>query len=376
MRRAMIALLLALELLIFSGRGGLRARYREVEQLLVIQTMGLDDYRGGVTLTLAAMGDAERGVTRLRADGASIRAAMERIRGYSWEEELFCPHIRQLLIGEQAAEQGVESALSYICRSSDLRLDLPLYVVRGDTAERAVMEVGSEDKGICDVMKTVEQTARRRGDCSLTTAAQVLRDMNRSGSALVCALDLGPAAGGAGADADGITAAPLGYAVLREGRLCRFLTREQAIAVSFLKNEVSPASVQLRDRQGNTAVLEILSGACRIRPVWEDGALRAFRVSAACRAEILELGGRDALRGTEDADYLTAQLEAKLSQYLTAALQASKELKADFLGLAEIAERDDPAAYRALGRDFVELLPELELEITVSAKLGQTEDQR
>ena len=99
-------LLCAVELLVFTGRGGLRARYREVEQLLVIQTMGLDDYRGGVTLSLAAMGEADRGVTRLRADGASISAAMERIRGYSYEDELFCPHIRQLLIGEQAAEQA------------------------------------------------------------------------------------------------------------------------------------------------------------------------------------------------------------------------------------------------------------------------------
>ena len=54
MRRPILVLLCAVELLVFTGRGGLRARYREVEQLLVIQTMGLDDYRGGVTLSLAA----------------------------------------------------------------------------------------------------------------------------------------------------------------------------------------------------------------------------------------------------------------------------------------------------------------------------------
>ncbi len=57
MRRMILAALCVLELLLFTGRGGLRARYREVEQLLVIQTRGLDDYRGGVTLSLAAMGD-------------------------------------------------------------------------------------------------------------------------------------------------------------------------------------------------------------------------------------------------------------------------------------------------------------------------------
>ena len=50
-------------------------------------------------------------------------------------------------------------------------------------------------------------------------------------------------------------------------------------------------------------------------------------------------------------------------------------MKADFLGLGELVRRDDPAAYRRLERDFAELLPELELEISVSARLGQTEDQ-
>jgi hypothetical protein len=37
-------------------------------------------------------------------------------------------------------------------------------------------------------------------------------------------------------------------------------------------------------------------------------------------------------------------------------------------------ERADPRAFRALGRDFADLLPELELEITVSARLSQMSD--
>ena len=86
-------------------------------------------------------------------------------------------------------------------------------------------------------------------------------------------------------------AAVLGYAVLRDGKLCRYLSREQAVAVGFLKNEVGPAAVQLKDRHGNTAVLEILSGESRVRPVWEDGALKGLSVSAQVRACVLELGG-------------------------------------------------------------------------------------
>ena len=54
----------------------------------------------------------------------------------------------------------------------------------------------------------------------------------------------------------------------------------------------------------------------------------------------------------------------------------SRELKADFLGLAARVERADPAAFAGLDRDFSELLPELELEITVSARLRHTNDRK
>ena len=112
MRRLLVLLICAAELLLFAEGGGLRKNSREVDQLLVVQTMGLDDFPGGVTLTLAGSADEDKGVPRLTADGVSITAAMDRIRGYSYEEELFNPHIGRLLLGEKAAEKGLESALA------------------------------------------------------------------------------------------------------------------------------------------------------------------------------------------------------------------------------------------------------------------------
>ncbi len=383
MRKLLALLLCAGELLLFAGPNGLRRNYREVEQLQVIQTMGLDAQTGGVTLSLAAAGEDGGGVSRMEADGISITAAMDRIRSYSYEEELFCPHIGRLLLGEKLAEQGVESTLAYISRSPELRLDMPLFVVKGGTAEDTVMGVGDRDRGICDVMRIVEQDVKRRGESGLTTAAQILRDTVRCGSALICALETGEASektdapGEESGDAPaGRSVAPMGYAILREGRLCRYLTKEQGIAVGFLKNRVGRSTVELRDSYGKPAVLEINGGGSRIRPVWEDGTLRGLQIECDARASLLELGGRGALRGTEDTDYLTARLESRLAEYLSEALKASKELKADYLGLAEKVERAAPTAWRSLEQDFVDLLPELELEITVRAELNQMSDMK
>ena len=88
-----------------SGCKSIYNNYKEIEQLLVIQTMGLDTQGGGVLLSLAsAAGSNGSSPRRLQSGGESITTAMERIYNYSYEEQLFLSHVGQLIIGEDAAE--------------------------------------------------------------------------------------------------------------------------------------------------------------------------------------------------------------------------------------------------------------------------------
>ncbi len=370
MRRALALGLCALQLLLLTGRGGVRTNTREIEDLLVVQTLGLDGREGGLTLTLAAKGDSEQGVRRMKAVGSSVTAAMDRIRAGVYEEELFSAHAERLLVGERAAEAGLDGFLAWLERSPELRLDLPVYVVRGDTAERAVLEVGDEKHGICDAMDNADRAARRRGDCSLTTADRILHDNARFGSALVCALTLRPAAEqGEGA----LTAVPTGYAVLREGKLVRYLNTEQSIAAGLLLGEPGLCEITVSDRGGRPAVLELTDGSSRIRPLWEGDGLHGIQVEVSVRANTAELSPGAA---APDADELAAKLEEKLASAVSSVLQASRELRADFLGLAAHAERGDPARFRRLTQEFPALLPQLQLEVTVRARLDHAPDQK
>ena len=72
--------------------------------------------------------------------------------------------------------------------------------------------------------------------------------------------------------------------------------------------------------------------------------------------------------GDSEREYLAREIES--------VLRVSRELKADFLGLAAHVERADPAAFRRLDQDFAELLPALELEITVGVRLRHSFDRK
>ena len=144
-----------------------------------------------------------------------------------------------------------------------------------------------------------------------------------------------------------------------------------------INNKSGISDVQVRDKHGDLVVLEIDDGSSRVKPLWSaPGELKALDVQVKVQASVIEIGGNGELGNAEYTDHLTAQLESLVSGYVKETLQASKDLKADFLGLSSSVERSNAEYFRMLSRDFPELLPELELRVSVQGQLRHTNDMR
>ena len=406
-----LSLLITICALPALGSCSVYANYREIQQLMVVQTMGIDREKGGVQVSMAAAAEASGGgPKRMTAQGATITAAIDRAYKLSYEEEVFLSHVNNLLVGEAAAEEGLEDFLDYICQSPDMRIDMPLYIVREDSASRAVMEVGDGSKGIAEVMQSVREGFASPSNSQVFTVAGTVNSLARYDSALVCAIrcetptetvgtekkaDSGqsgqtqdrqqaPEQGSgeesgetAGQEQNPLTASPAGYAVIREGKLCKFIEPEETAAVGLLTGSLPITDITVRDRNGKNATLELYQGSAEITPVWGGkGQLKGLNIQVQVSASVLESSSRDSGSSNEYIDQLTAQLESAVSQQLNSLLRSSMKLKADFLGLAGRVERSSPENYRLMSQPFPELLPGLELQITVSGQLSHTNDTK
>lgn len=411
MKRFLCFLIIISMLPLLSGCGSIFSNYREIEQLLVIQTMGIDRQSNSVVLSLASSADSKKGEgpVRLSSEGPTITETIDRMYNYSNEEDLFLSHIDHILIGEEAAALGLNEYLAYFCRSPDIRIDVPVYVVKGGSAKDAVMQIGDSGKGISEVMEAVKENLDRRGDSSVFSAAEIICNLTRHGSALVCAIECGESSesagkpggsesgsssgsdsgtnkggnssgqdsssGGGSKEGFNKTAAVVGYGIIVDDRLCGFLDRDESVGAGFLLNEVALSDIAVRDKYGATAVLEIEQGGCTLTPVWsDDGVLTGINVHADVHASIMELNGSGDIDNSRYADHLTAQLELAVSERISAVLQRSVELKADFLGLASRIEISSPGNFRRMSTPFNELLPDLELKVSVSGMLSHTND--
>lgn len=409
MKRGLSLLIIICMLLSLSGCSGIYSNFRELERLLVIQTMGIDFAEEGVGISLAsgAKSDGSSPV-RLFSTGVSVTSAVAHILSYSQEQELFLSHTSHVVLGEEAAKNGINGYLSYICRSPNLRTDIPLYIVKGGTAQEAVMKVGDGSKGISEVLEAVRANVDERGDSKAFSASDLLRDLERNGSGLVCAIECSPSiqeggtkqeggsgsssgtdsaespdsTGGSGSgeekqEKQALTAAAVGYGVIRGDRLCAYIDKEQAIGVGLLLNIVGISDIVVKDRYATPVTLELDQGSSVIKPVWaEDGSLEMLDIQIKAAANIAEIGGGGHFGEPDYEDYLTAQLETAVSERVSSVIQLSKTLQADFLGLGNIVEMDDAEKYRALGGDFASLLPGLTVRISVSGQIKHTNDIR
>ncbi len=372
MRRTAACILIIIFLPLLCGCGSIYSNYREIENLLVVRTVGFDREDGGTRFSLASSAKDDGAPIRMATGGSSLTNAMERIRNYSSHEDIFYPHVEQILLGESAARVGVEDYLSFFCRSQQLRIDIPLYIVKGGTAEQAILDTGNEERGISEILRTEQSRLAVSGDSRTYSTADIYIALARSGAALTCAIKCEQSAEAAKDGDEMLTAIADGYAVIRDGKLCGYIGQELSPAVGIVSGSMGISDMLVSGPDGEAVTLELNHCRCKITPVWDGGRLLGFdfriKISASINESERPLDLSDSRQNAELCEVLNGQV-TELVQEL---LELSQTMHADFLGLNYIAELHSPRKYAALSADFPALLPELEMRVSVTSRISHT----
>lgn len=349
-RAQTLALLLAAGLLCSGcANGAISSNYRPVEDLTLVQTIGVDRAPEGVCLSASTgrVGENEP-PQRMTQTGETVLAALDRLQDRTPNAELFYAQTSYLLLGEEAAAAGeLAPLLDFIARNPDMRLSAPLFLVRGATAQQAVMDTGDDRTDVTEAL----------------TALQKDTALSGAGHAFSCA-DIARAL------------APAGYAIFRGGDYLGCIAPETARGASMLLGVVHNGDIAVRDGDGSTVMLTLDTCRAAIRPVWDGGALARVDVTLRLRAGISEL--RTPRRITTQAyqDELNAALAACVGGWVRDALAASQALEADFLGVGQAVAVRSGHRWAAIRDGWAELWPDVPVRVTVDADVGRTYDLR
>lgn len=339
-RRRCAALLLALiPALLCSGcsqSAGIYRNYRAIEDLQVVQTLGVDlepDGRVTVTAAVAGAGDSTAPAILCRS-AKSLPEALASMEDHTERGQLFFAHIQYLLLGQAMAEDELAQVFDYVERDIHTRMGTELFLIRNGSA-RELMAALADGEAVSALLAAVLRDTELHGDShvsDLRTAAVALCEY---GAATVCALHLTAAEDSILSDPPALTAVADGYGIFRDGRLCCFVSGEEAEALGLLTGTAGTVLRSVSDGEGGTVTLE-LRGSAEITAPAQGQVHAVLRLDAAVAA--LDTPGvritePDGLRRITDA------LAEDLNEAAVRVLSLSRTLDADFLPLAPAVRR-------------------------------------
>ena len=379
-----IAVVCLAALLSGCSGGSVYSNYREIEQLMVIQTMGFDYAESGVRLSASSGSDSAGGggggnakggeqggsaqVARLSAEAESFSLAKERMQDYSAREDLYFAHTSYIAVGGESAKKSVMPFLDYIERSTELRLDIPLFVVTNGAASELVLGAGGESYDATSVLRSLERNLNLRGDGVIYNAAQIVADLDTNGCALISAVKAVKADESVKeAKQSELTAIPDGYTVIKNGKAVGSIPIEYARGVNILQNKVGPSSVEL-DTDGTRATVQLDKCSCDINPVFDGEHLAGLDIQITLTAALSETADSIETQKLSRALANTAKL------WVTKVLGISQSLECDFLQLGSVLERKEPKRLAGMSSDLSESLPSIYYNVGVEAEVNRSFD--
>ncbi len=365
MKRLIPIIIMVLLTPLLGGCALFPSSLRGMERLAVVQALGVDrETSGGVRLSMVTAADSSRGEgpVRMSGRGVTISAAAEDAAAHAAEERVFCAHTGYILIGEESAREGVETLLRHVCRSRELRMDVPLLIVRGASAGEALLQSGDERVGAAELLEALAAAAPERLGGELPSVARIAGRLERGGCALAAAIVCTPSSEQEGEQRP-LTLAAEGLAVLQDGKLTAFLDEEEAVGAELLCGARGVHEFVVTDHSGQRVTLQTAPGRTDLRPVrGEDGEIEAIELTIRLTASVAELDGEGKLSDGDYADELAALLERELLRAGSAVVHLGNTLGADLLCLRERS-----------GIDGAETLP---VHLGISVRVSHANDMR
>lgn len=358
---------------LFSGCQGshsIYSNFREISQLQVIRTMGVDsEEKGKVSVTVASsVGANDEPPSLISRSGSSISQALESIQDYSSKEYIFYAHTNNVLIGEDFAREGIDGLLDYLLRAPDLRAGIDMYLVADNSAKELISKSASPNYDISDGLNSVKNDVEIHTQSHVFTCAEIYQQLCQYGSALICALELIESEDSVFSESPEIIAKPLGYGVLKDCELIGYLTGNDARAVGLFMGNLSGGFLQLDLPRDSWVTVEFINSDHLMKPHWSyDGSLESLEFNFDIRCGIVSSKGEMDFMDEGFVDELSQAISEEVSSWICNIIDFSIQSESDFLGLGRDIRLKQPAKFDAMPLTWSETLSSLDYNVDVRA---------
>lgn len=359
-----------------SGCSGatIYSNYREVEDLELIKTVGIDLGKGGTGVVITAgsgLSLAGRAPQVYEMEASTIAEAINKMQKSPAGKETFFSHTEYVVIGESAAKNGISGFLDYIERAQNIRLKTGMFIARDSTAQKLLMDVVSEKTSTADILSFMEKDSQYVGYGEVVTCQDAASSLERYGCALVLALKAKKTPEIFGESGE-YTIVPAGYGIIKDGKLAGYTDEEAAHGIGILMNALKFYNVNVDDGIGGYAALGITKAETKYKPHFESGELTRLDINIEADANVIELKDPVDIEDKKVRKNMERQIDEEIKKQVESAIELSKEMEIDFLELGGRIERQKPVKFSKIKGSWDEVFKQLEINVNVTTTLKRT----
>lgn len=364
--------------------------YRELNEIAIVSAIGIDKTDDGYKMAVQIMNTKKEGQDTnssgsqpkfivYTAEGKTIQGIL---RDFVLESprRLYATHLQLLVISEDLAKDGISDILDWFARDSESRKQFYVLVSENSQSEDILNTLTSlETLNSKKITSNIDTDTRFLGVAEQTTFENVLATYLNDKQELVLPsirLEGDSDAGEKNSNIEQsspktqIFLSPL--AVFKDDKMLGYLTKEESIAMSFIKNKLKSTVIDYKCSDNDYISSEIISSKTSLQPdISSNKPKVTIKING--KANINEINCDWDLENNETILKINKMLEQKIENIINDSIDSiNQRFDSDIFGFKDLFYKKDPKYYKTIKDQLTdENLKKLDVKVEVDMSLPQ-----
>lgn len=383
MKRLLSIYLLFALLLTLSGCKLAFIGRTEMSRIEFIRAVGVDmisDKDNTVRLTIATQsvqsggggGGQEKKSEILFSEGKTVFEAIRNFWNFM-DKRPFWGHLEYIVIGEEAARDGLLKYIDYFCRDPEVRLNAKVYVARGLEAGEIIKKGNTPDKFVFNRLEGLGENIWGQSISNRVDLMEIMYILDNPALSLyIPCVELGKFTESDQSQNDGLDIVLSGFALFKGDKLVTHLNKKMGIGLNWLRNKIKSGVIIVKSPEGESISLEIIESNVKLKPNIVDGRL-SITVEVKMTSHIGEIRSSEDIFTEKTLKALEKEEQQVIKNEIESTIEFAKSHGLDFFGAAAEVFRKYPIKWEDVyKKNWGEIFSSMSFNVRVTSIIPRT----
>lgn len=326
-------------------------------------------------------GDQKGEASKIRTVVWEGRTVSEAIKGAQMisERQIFLGHVFAVIIGDEAAREGITKYIDFISRGMELRLNNNVYIAKGSTAEDLIVKSSQSGKSLPDTIEHFQKNYEATSTSGSLKLIELMGKLDRENNgifipALKIVAQESDSAQGGEKGRENIVIELDGYGIIKGHMLIGYVDKQLSSAINILNNKYVSGDIIVSDPYGYAVTLEVIEMHTKKEYKFNGDDIESVMLNIIVNSNVGEQHSNKNIYDKASLEYLFEQQADAVKDSVYSIVEYAQKHNVDVLGFGKSLFQKHPVKWERIKDDWDSIFPNLKVDIDVKSRILRTYD--